>query len=108
MHIEAQYSADLEDSVESDVAQIRIGDGVFSGEQCLGNVHLDVFERFHTCAQQIEDAQSGAHLFALMKKCILQASVSHQKLLPSLHAPPISCYLQKLLRQHVKLTPALI
>lgn len=79
MHIEAQYSADLDDSVEPDVLQIRIGDGVFGGEQCLGDVHLDVFERFHTCAQQIEDAQSGAQLIALMKKCTLQATVSHQE-----------------------------
>ena len=61
------------------MVQIRIGDGAFGGEQCLGDVHSDVFHRFHTCAQQVEDAQSGAHMFVIVKKCTLQASVSPQK-----------------------------
>ena len=40
--------------------QIWIGDGAFGGEQCLGDVHLHIFKRFHTCAQQIEEVQIGA------------------------------------------------
>ena len=53
-------SADLGGSVGSAAVQIRIGDGTFGGEQCLGDVHSDILNNFHTCAQQIEDAQTGA------------------------------------------------